>query len=107
MPVLTFLNRELEFSSVSYLMPRTISIMLTTSLVMQLPQKYYIYKYYGAPPKKSSLLFKVWWWTLESLVTLANVWLYYLLPKLQAQFEMTVGKKRKKFFVSIEGRVND
>ncbi|MFH1547391.1 MAG: glycosyltransferase family 2 protein [bacterium] len=104
MPLLTLINRELEFSSTSYLLPRIISIMLTISMLFQIPQKYFIYKYYGAPPKESSIFFKAWWWTLESLVTIVNVWTYYLIPKVQAQFELTIGKDRKKFFVSSEGK---
>jgi hypothetical protein len=104
MPLLTLINHELEFTSTAYLLPRVISIMLAASMVMQFPQKYYIYKYYGAPPQESSFLFKVWWWSLESLVTIVNVWTYYLIPKVQAQYELAFGKTRKKFFVSIEGK---
>ncbi|MEA3357765.1 MAG: glycosyltransferase family 2 protein [Patescibacteria group bacterium] len=105
-PILTIMNQELEFSSTSYLLPRITSIILTASLIFQIPSKYYLWKYYGAPPKSKSFLFKVWWWTLEHFLQFVNIWTYYLLPRIQAQYEMTLGKNRKKFFIAIEGRIS-
>lgn len=104
-PLLTLLNNDFGYSSVSYLLPRIISYLLTASLVFQLSTKYYIYKFYGAPPKDSSFWFKAWWWTLEPFMMFVNIWTYYLFPRVQALYELTVGKSRKKFIVSIEGRV--
>jgi cellulose synthase/poly-beta-1,6-N-acetylglucosamine synthase-like glycosyltransferase len=106
-PVLTLLNQELEYSSVTYLLPRTISHMITASMLFQIPSKYYLWKFYGAPPKDKSLLFKIWWWGFEHFLMIVNVWTYYLLPRIQAQIEMTFGKKRKKFFASAEGRIKE
>jgi hypothetical protein len=107
MPLLSFLNEELEYSSVTYLLPKTISYMMTASLLFQIPSKYFLWKFYGAPPKNKSLLFKIWWWGFEHFLMFINVWTYYLLPRIQAQYEMTIGKKRKKFFVSSEGRLGE
>jgi hypothetical protein len=107
MPILTLLNQELEYSSVTYLLPRTISYMMTASVLFQVPAKYYLWKLYGSPPKDKSLIFKIWWWGFEHFLLFINVWTYYLLPRLHAQFEMTIGKKRKKFFASVEGRLKD
>ncbi len=106
MPLLVLLNREFEYSSTAYLLPKTVSFMILASTLLQAPQKLYIYKYYGAPPKRSTSIFKAWWWMLESLVTIVNVWTYYLIPKVQAQYELTVGKERKKFFASVEGKTS-
>lgn len=105
MPVLTLINGNLEYSSISYNLPKIISYLLTASMIFQIPTKYYIWKYYGSPPKKKSFLFKAYWWTLEPFLMFVNLWTYYLLPRIQAIYEMTVGKQRKKFLVAIEGRL--
>jgi hypothetical protein len=107
MPILTMLNQELEYSTVTYLLPRTISHMMTASILFQIPTKYYLWKFYGSPPKEKSLLFKIWWWGFEHFLMFVNVWTYYLLPRIQAQYELTVGKKRKRFFASAEGRIQE
>ncbi len=107
MPLLTLLNEDFGFSSVSYNLPRVISFLLTASLIFQIPAKYYTYKFYGAPPKERSAWFKAWWWVLEPLMMFVNIWTYYLIPRLQALYELTLGKNRKTFMVSIEGRVEN
>lgn len=105
-PILTLINHNLQYSTITYMLPRTMSVVMTLSLIAQLPHKYYIWKLYGAPPKEKSLLFKIYWWGFEHFLFIINIWTYSLFPRLQAQFEMTVGKDRKKFFTSIEGRTN-
>lgn len=104
MPILSFINGDLEFSTVSYSLPRVISILLTSSLIFQIPAKYYLWRFYGSPPEDRSVLFKIWWWTLEPLLMFVNIWTYYLIPRLQAIYELTFGKNRKKFLVAIEAR---
>lgn len=104
-PLLALLNQDFGYSSVSYNLPRIISYLLTASLVFQIPAKYYIYKFYGAPTKERSFWFKVWWWTLEPFMMFVNIWTYYFIPRIQSLYELTVGKFRKTFLVSIEGRM--
>lgn len=94
MPVLTLINKELEYSAITYLLPRTISYLMTASIVFQIPTKYYLWKFYGSPPKEKSLLFKIWWWGFEHFTMIINIWTYYFLPRIQSQFELTIGKKR-------------
>ncbi len=106
MPVITLLNRNLEYSAATYLLPRTISIVMTVSLLFQIPHKYFVWRYYGSPPKEKSLLFKIWWWGFEHFLFVINIWTYYLVPRLHAQYEMTVGKERKKFFIGHEARID-
>ena len=104
-PILTLINHDFGYSSISYNLPRIISYLLTASLIFQLPAKYYIYKFYGAPPKERSFWFKAWWWVLEPFMMFVNIWTYYLFPRVQALYELTVGKNRKTFIVAIEGRM--
>ncbi|MBN2100915.1 glycosyltransferase family 2 protein [Candidatus Dojkabacteria bacterium] len=104
MPVLNLINNELEYSSIAYLLPKTVSYMMMASLLFQIPSKYYLWRYYGSPPKEKSLLFKIWWWGVEHFLMFINIWTYYLIPRLHAQYEVTLGKQRKKFFISVEGR---
>lgn len=106
-PVLTLLNKELEYSSITYMLPQIISYMLTTSILFQIPHKYFIWKFYGSPPKEKSLFFKFWWWIIEPFTIFFHIWTYYFLPRLQAQYELTLNKQRKKFFISVEGRVGE
>jgi cellulose synthase/poly-beta-1,6-N-acetylglucosamine synthase-like glycosyltransferase len=105
MPILTLINGPLEYSSISYNLPRIISLLLTGSLISQIPTKYYIWKYYGSPPEERPFWFKAYWWVIEPFLMFVNLWTYYLLPRIQAIYEMTVGKSRKKFLVAIEGRL--
>lgn len=105
MPLLTLIHGPLEYSSISYNLPQVISILLTGSLLSQIPTKYYIWKYYGAPPEDSPLIFKIYWWIFEPFLMFFNLWTYYLLPRIQAIYELTVGRSRKKFLVAIEGRM--
>lgn len=104
-PILTLLNKDFGYSSVSYNLPKIISFMLTVGLAFQIPTKYYTYKFYGAPPKERSFIFKVWWWVFEPFMMFVNIWTYYLIPRMQALYELTFGKNRKTFLISIEGRV--
>ena len=105
-PIMTLINPNIEFSSISYNLPRMISTLLTGSLVLQIPYKYYLWRYYGSPPGDRSFWFKIWWWLFEPLLMFVNIWTYYFLPRLQAIYELTAGKQRKKFLVAIEGRVD-
>ncbi|MDD3661934.1 MAG: hypothetical protein PHG63_02605, partial [Candidatus Dojkabacteria bacterium] len=104
-PILTALSHDIGYSSISVNLPRVISVILTAGLVFQLPTKYYIWKFYGAPPKSRSVFFRIWWWCFEPLLMFVNIWTYYLIPRIQALYELTLGKNRKKFIVSIEGRL--
>lgn len=104
MPILTLINTNLEFSSISYNLPRTISILLTCGLVFQIPNRYFIWRYYGSPPANRPLIYKIWWWTFEPFLMFINIWTYYFIPRVQAIYEMTTGKSRKKFLVAIEAR---
>ncbi|MBN1618595.1 glycosyltransferase family 2 protein [Candidatus Dojkabacteria bacterium] len=106
-PILNLFNQELEYSAISYNLPRISSYLMTFTVLLQIPGKYFIWKYFGAPPKEKSIFFKAFWWTFEPFLELLLIWTYYLLPRLQAQFEMFIGKKRVKFFAAIEGKVGD
>lgn len=106
-PIMTLLNPNIEFSSISYNLPRMISLLLTGSFILQIPYKFYLWRYYGSPPKEKSLLFKIGWWVVEPLLMFVNIWTYYFIPRIQAIYEMTVGKQRKKFLVAIEARVEE
>jgi len=105
MPLLTYINGELEYSSISYNLPRIISVMLASSIIFQIPAKYYTWKFYGAPPKEKPPFFKFWWWTFEPFLMFVNIWTYYFIPRVQALWELTFGKNRKKFLVAIESRL--
>ncbi len=99
-PLMTLINPNMQYSPITYLLPKAISYVLTASILSQIPTKYYIWKYYGAPPKEKSIWFKIWWWVGEPFLLFINLWTYYLLPRSQALIELTSGKKRTKFFVA-------
>lgn len=105
-PIMTLFNPNLQYTSVAYNLPRIISVLMTASILFQIPTKYYIYKFYGPPPKEKSFLFKVYWWLLEHFMVFVLIWTYYLWPQLQAQTEIFLGKERKKFFIAHEGLIS-
>jgi len=104
LPLMNIFSDQFQYSSASYNLPKLMSYILTSLLLLNIPLIYYKRKI--SPPPGGWNIFRQIWDFFETFLTLINMLSFSFIPYLQAQTEMMFGKgARKKFYITDKNQI--
>jgi len=90
-PLFSLLNPDFGLSSSAHILPKIISVILTSTMLGLLPSRWVLEGLYGSPPKEKGIVFFIWHYFEQVMLMVFSLTLGFF-PYLQAQIEMMLGK---------------